>query len=118
MSSIFDGIPRLEHDHNSALGCNIGVSYRFPFKDWNWVTLFGNFGLARVYSIFWVGDGVDHVIRNEVPWKGFTISTGIQTLFFNDQLMISAEYALASPFEPNAAHPLFQSGKFQLGYVW
>lgn len=110
--------PGLEHDHNSTLGGDIGVSYRFPFKNWDWLTVFANFGLARVYSMFWVGDGVDHVIRNEVPWKGFNISTGIQTLFFNDQLMLSVEYVMASPFKSNPAHPLFQTGKFQLGYVW
>ena len=110
--------PGLEHDHNSTLGGDIGVSYRFPFKHIDWLTVFGSYGIARVYSMFWVGDGVDHVIRNDVPWKGSVLSTGIQGQFLGDQLMFSLEYVAAIPFEKNAAHPLFQTGKFQIGYVW
>jgi hypothetical protein len=78
-----------------VMGGDLGLSYRFPWENFEWLTLYSNGGLADLSTLVIVGDDLVLVQNVDYPWWGPTVSLGAQTLWWEDHIEAGLELSSA-----------------------
>ncbi len=108
---LVDGEPAVEDLFMSSFfGLDLGAAYAIDRFELVFLRPYLNLGWADASTLFVVGDDLVVAQNTQHPWNGLTASLGLQTLWLNKRLEVSAEFYTAAP--------LIYTGRAMIGVVW